>query len=743
MTEARAAAPWVLRVLRGLCVAVPVGAAAQEAGAPAAQGPDRQQVVVVGRREPSSAFEIRVSGDALARLRAGSGDTARLLRELPGVSLAGAGGVSSLPVLHGLSDDRIRIQVDGMDLVAACPNHMNPALSYIDPGRVASVRVHAGIAPVSAGGDSIGGAIQVDSAPPAFAEGEEPRLEGRVGGHVRTGSAGRGAELAARWASDTLSLAYHAATTRRANLRAAAAFKPVAPGTEGGPPLAGNVIASSGHAARNQELALAWRGGAHQLRLDLGHQQLGFEGFPNQRMDMTFNRGEQARLSYIGRFDGIELVARGWQQKVAHEMDMGPDRYRYGFGMPMDTRATTQGLRLDATWAAGDEALLRLGVERHTHVLYDAWPPVGGAMGPNTFWNIDDGQRDRVSAYAEWEGPLATGWWLQAGLRVGRVTTDTGKVQGYDNGLGAVWGQEAAAFNALARRRIDLHLDATLAARRETADGWRIEAGLARKTHSPNLHQRYAWSTQPMAALMNNLVGDGNGYIGDPDLRAEVAHTAALTLARRDLDADAWRWQATLHATHVHDFIDARRCDFGQCSAANVSATEGFVLLQHVNRNARLWGLDLSGALALWRDEAWGAFDVVASGSVLRGRDAVTGDPLHNLMPPELRLRLAHRREAWTADLEFTAVAAKRRVSAVRNEMTTPGHVLVDLRASHAWPGLRLDLAVENLFDRDHRPPLGGAYVGQGPSMTTGGIPWGVTVPGPGRTLVASLTLDF
>lgn len=75
------------------------------------------------------------------------------------MSLYGAGGVSSLPAIHGLADDRIRIQVDGMDLVAACPNHMNSALFYIDPTKVGSATVFAGITPVSAGGDSIGGTI--------------------------------------------------------------------------------------------------------------------------------------------------------------------------------------------------------------------------------------------------------------------------------------------------------------------------------------------------------------------------------------------------------------------------------------------------------------------------------------------------------------------------------------------------------------------------------------------------------
>ena len=107
-----------------------------------------------------------VGSSQLAPLRAATSDTASLLRDVPGVSLYGAGGVSSLPSIHGLADDRLRITVDGMDLIASCPNHMNPPLSYLDPTNVGSFKVYSGIAPVSLGGDSIGGTIIAQSRRP-------------------------------------------------------------------------------------------------------------------------------------------------------------------------------------------------------------------------------------------------------------------------------------------------------------------------------------------------------------------------------------------------------------------------------------------------------------------------------------------------------------------------------------------------------------------------------------------------
>ncbi len=100
----------------------------------------------------SSPTTIRLDEQDLASQRAAASDSARLLQDVPGVSLYGAGGISSLPAIHGMADDRVRVQVDGMDVTSSCPNHMNSPLSYISPSQVRSATVFAGITPVSVGG---------------------------------------------------------------------------------------------------------------------------------------------------------------------------------------------------------------------------------------------------------------------------------------------------------------------------------------------------------------------------------------------------------------------------------------------------------------------------------------------------------------------------------------------------------------------------------------------------------------
>ena len=78
-------------------------------------------------------------------------DTAKLLEKSAGVSFYTAGGISSLPVIHGMADDRVKTSIDGMQITSACPNHMNPALSYVDPTKVEEIKAVAGITPVSEG----------------------------------------------------------------------------------------------------------------------------------------------------------------------------------------------------------------------------------------------------------------------------------------------------------------------------------------------------------------------------------------------------------------------------------------------------------------------------------------------------------------------------------------------------------------------------------------------------------------
>ena len=165
-------------------------------------------------------------------------------------------------------------------------------------------------------------------------------------------------------------------------------------------------------------------------------------------------------------------------------------------------------------------------------------------------------------------------------------------------------------------------------------------------------------------------------------------------------------------------------------------------------RSANVWRR--SGRISIGKNSL-GDFGVKGLVNYTRGKNRKTGDDLYNIMPLNGKLTLTQKLAGWDNALEIIGVSAKRKVSEARNEMKTSGYSLVNLRFSHAWKQVRLDFGVENLFDRYYEMPLGGAYLGQGTTMSAsannvpnGVVPlWGTPVPGMGRSLYAGINVKF
>ncbi|MDR2876281.1 MAG: TonB-dependent receptor [Methylobacillus sp.] len=688
-----------------------------------------------------------------ARRRSSTGDTASLFSETPGVSLIGAGGVSSLPSIHGLADDRIRIKVDGMDFISACVNHMNPPLSYIAPANVAEAQVYAGITPVSLGGDSIAGTLLVNSAAPEFSTDETLLTKGQISTFYRSNNHARGVNLSAMFADDQVSVRYTGSAVKAGNAEAARNFKPAGKAAARRGWLAGDEIGSTAYEAQNHALDIAFKHENHLLDLKLGLQHIPYQGFPNQRMDMTNNDSRQINLRYVGQFDWGNLEAAIFNEHTRHSMQFGDDkRYWYGAafnvaGMPMDTEGRNTGVTLKADVLLSESDTLRVGTEYRRYRLDDWWSPVANSgMGPNTFWNIRNGQRDRYAAYTEWESRWNKEWTTLIGLRHETVKMNTGAIQGYSAGYGNPNNPATipGAFNASDRSKTDHNLDFTVLTRFTPDAEKTFEAGYAIKTRSPNLYERYVWSNNnSMVMNMNNWVGDGNGYVGNPDLKPETAHTVSLAAKWQDAENSAWNLRVAPYYSYVRDYIDAAPCT--QIYATCPTRGDGFVNLSLANQNARLYGVDISGRLALGSVDSLGAFSATGLLNVTRGKNITTGDDLYNIMPTNATLALEHRLGNWSNRLETKMVSAKTRVQATRKELQTGGYALLNFTSSYAWKQVRLDFGIENLLDKHYANPLGGAYLGQGDTMASGATApqHGTSVPGWGRSINTSVTVMF
>ena len=648
-------------------------------------------------------------------------DMALMLSSTPGYSVAAGGGVSGLPVVNGFADDRLKIRIDGMELTSACANHMNAPLSYIDPQQVQRIRLIAGVTPVSAGGDSIGGTIEVQSNAPVFAQpGAGLLTQGSFAVSGRSVNNSVATSVNASAASDVLSVGYSGAYTRGHSY-------------EDGH---GNTVLASMYESINQSIVLAAKRDDQQLTLRAGVQHIPYQGFPNQYMDMTDNHGQFANLAYQGTFAWGMLDARAYWQETDHEMGFfTPERTGT---MPMITHGRNTGYALMASLptAAGE---LRLGQEWHGFRLDDYWPAVPGSMmmGPRTYLNINDGKRDRTVLFGELETRHDARWTSVLGLRGESVRMDTGDVQSYGTNMMNMPDVMAArAFNARSRSQRDTNIDASAQATFTPDAASSYEFALARKVRSPNLYERYSWGRGSMAMTMTNWFGDGNGYVGSIDLKPETAYTAAFTADWHGGGEEGWFVRLNPYYSKVDNYIDV---DVLSSFQPYMKMGANGNLLRFANHDAKLYGANLAWQLPLASSARWGSFMATGNAAYTRGKRSDGGD-LYRMMPFNALLAVEHKLGAWSNRIETKIVARKDKVDARRFEPETGGYTLVNLRSSVALSKMAsLSAGVSNLFNRAYADPLGGVYL-SGLKANGGALQ---ALPAEGRSIDLGLQLKF
>ncbi|AVA15017.1 TonB-dependent receptor [Sphingopyxis sp. MG] len=666
----------------------------------------------------------RVSASRLRDLQTGLSDTAAILRTVPGVSGYGAGGFSTLPVIRGLESQRLTVLVDGVAIASACPNDMNPPLSYTDPQTVGAIDVITGVSPVSYGGDSIGGIIRVESAPPRFAQEGETLLTGEASAFYRSNGDGFGGSLSVTAASDRISLTYNGSYTQADNFK-------------GGDAL--GIVRSSEYAKTDHSLNLAAQVGSGLIELKGGYHFAPYEGFPNQYMDMTSNKSWFLNGHYAGVFDWGNLDLRANWRDTDHVMNFLDDKGGAATGgMPMNTEVHSAGYAVQADILLGAAGTLRVGNEFQHQWLNDYWPPVAGnmMMGPNVFININGAKRDRLGTFLEWEKSWDRGFTLIAGIRNDQLWMNTGTVAPYGTGMMQMADvMAAAAFNAADRKRHDSNWSGSVLARYALSDNVEIEAGYARKVRSPNIYERYSWGRGGMASRMIGWFGDGNGYVGNLALRPEKADTLSAALSISGGGKDGWSFKIAPYYTHVDDYIDAVKLASFTDMMGNPT---GFDQLQFVNQKAEIYGIDISGAVPLWTSSSAGTARLTGRASWLRGQNLTDHGPLYHQMPFNAALGLEHRIGGLETRIDLDIVTEKDRADPTRNEPRTGSYALLNVQFAYRIDNVRLTLGADNLFDKAYYAPLGGMSLGD--LKATGVVR---PVPGRGRSVNAGVTVAF
>ena len=679
-----------------------------------------------------------------------SNNSGALLDYFTGVNSAINSGASSMPVIRGLSDDRIKIKIDGMDLISACANHMNSPLSSIDSSNIQQIKVFAGLTPVSMGGDSIGGSVVINSMQPDFAKSDEKIFKHKISTFYTTNNKASRVNISSSIASNKLSFNYNGSYIDAKNFKAGKHFKDSRLSATGRQFIDGDEVGSSAFKDGNHMITLGSRKDNQLINIKLGYQNSPDQGFSNQRMDSTKNEIIKINMAYQDNYDWGKLEARFFNEKTQHSHNFGQDKQlAYSMnvvGMPMNAEGHNLGFNVKADILFSQKDLVTIGSEFQRYRLDDWWTQSGtGPMSPNTFQNINNGERDRFDVYAEWLKSWKPNFNSSLGLRYGQVRSNSGAVHGYNNNnsTGSTTHNQlnnSTAFNSLNRSKNDHNIDVSLLGEYIVNQEQSFEMGYAMKTRSPNLYERYTWSTWMMAANMNNTYGDGNGYVGNVILKPETAHTFSVSSDWHDKTKKNWSFKASPYFTYVDDYIDAVVCS--QVGKSCMSRSDGFSTLSLDNQAARIYGLDLSGYQSLASIKGYGNIVLKGSFSYSRGKNTVANDSLYRVMPVNTRLTLEQKYGQWTNRLEASLVQNKTNLSKIRNELETPGYGLINVFSTYDYKNAQFSFGVTNLFDKYYIDPLGGSYVGQGATMMTG-LTNSQGMPGMGRSFNLGLTIDL
>ena len=609
-------------------------------------------------RDPLAVAQSTTTLDAAALRHDGGATLASSLASLPGVAVRSDGPGASMPIVRGLTGERIVVLHDGVrasDLAATAPDHG----VTIDPLAARRVEVVRGPAALLYGTNALGGVVHVLSGDVPL---ERPERAER-GATVQGESAVPGAGLAA---DATIPLGRPGASTGLV-LRARAGARDHGDMRLG----AGAASARLGNTAldaRHGALGVGWVG--HTLDAGVAYRGYDFAyGLPVASAGDAPVRLDGWRHELLARVESRRAVG----PLAGARLETSVQRYAHAEvvdGAPaMQLGATSATMQAIArTRPAGrlhDGAVGVLAIGRRNGVDGELalTPPHGGRL---------------LGAFAFQELALGDPTRPRRGVRVPFGVR-------YDHALVAA--ERSDRFGP-ARRRTFGGVSGSAGVSVPLAAGASLGVNVARALRAPSAEELFSEAGH---------AGTGAFEVGDPTLRMErsTGADAVLRVDRPRLTA-----QLSAHANRITDWIGLYPTGRDTTAADGAGGTKQLPLFRVAQRDASLRGADASLELLVAGSARGRGVVAGLMADVIRGRDAL-GEALPWMPNARLGASLRYDDGRLSAGLRARHALAQRTVAA--EEVPTPGYTLLDLHLSRRLTigghTQHLMLRVDNLTD--------------------------------------------
>jgi len=585
-----------------------------------------------------------------------------LLKREPGLEVAGEGPFRGLPVIRGLSSNRVLILVDGQRLNNGRESTQfagtQPGL--VDLGEVERVEVLRGPASVLYGSDALGGVINIITKQSDF----QPL--GLKWSGLASGDYGTAAE-SQRYRAEI------GAAGPRASFRLGGTFFSAEDyeSPEGIVPNSGmESTAGDAHA----RFLLSDRS---LLRADVEvyrGKDIGFPGFDPANSGVTilfpsFDRDKAGVTYELSDWAGLtSLTLSAYAQSIDKQsirnLNFGPFFFSNNF-----TQSLIDSLGANAQGRAtlGGHSLT-FGVDWYRDDLDDT-TVAESIFGTSNDVAVPESRQSGLGAYLQDEFAVGAGVFAVVGVRGDAFTFESFDDPDYQ---GEPFDEDTTA------------LSGNVGVRWEVTDHVQLTGSIGRGFRAPNIQERAFYG----------LVSTGDTFfIQNPDLDPEISLNYEAGFKVRYP-----RYSGGL-SVYYNDLTDFIGFEF-----IGTDPETGLALGRLDNiESATIYGAEFQ--LETYLGDAWTVFTTLA---YTRGQDETLDQPLDYIPPPKAVVGARYQAPRWWAEGSIRAVDNQDRVPTIPEPGTpSPGFTTYDLRGGFdLGVGFTVQGAVENLSDKAYSEPF-------------------------------------
>lgn len=655
-----------------------------------------------------------------ARGKTSSADLANWLTSVPGANINSNGPITGIAQYRGLFGDRVATSLDGHPIIGAGPNAMDTPLSYSTPLIVDSMTVYRGIAPVSAGMNTLGGAIDVKMRKAEVMNTQNSQVTGDLQAGYRSNNSAKTLSGVTNIANGDVALLLYGNGQ-------------VGDSMESGD---GTLISPTDFDKKQAGFDVRHSVDDNTTGLSYHYTKTTDSGTPALPMDIEYI--ESHRINIDGSFMLSDWKAEWSVGYLDADHGMTNFLMRSNTNPMKHRRNTALADTTDFKFVLNRELFvdgvsfgeLSFGVDgyfaTHDSVITN---PNNAMFKVVNFNNVED---NRYAFFTEWQNQFDQTK-VQVGLRIKRADANADEVSssmammtmpmpneggmdmgsGMDSGMGSDMGSmddemptmgELASnlqndFNNAERKVSDTNVDLALSTQTQLSDILSLYVGVGIKNRAPSYQERYLWT--PMEATGG--LADGHTYIGDINLNSETAYQSDIGLT----------WQSSefmiaphVFYQHIDDYIQGTSMTMADSSAkmmAGMMANDDNPL-KFSNVDAKLYGMDVNFYYNISTN-----LQLSGIASYVKGERRDIDDNLYRIAPLNGQMSLSYHDASFITNLSVVAVSSQEDVSLTNNEKATSGYGLVNIDIEYfVNQELTLRGGVDNLLDREYQNHLGG-----------------------------------